>query len=561
MSSFPIYLAEASICLALFYTVYILLKGDTFFSLRRVYLLLTLILSLLIPQISLPFFKEELKQIQPIEKTSEIKDFPYHDTFEKIVVGQFPDTIMQNDVKKRIPIKALPGILYLIGFLFFLNRFIRNIKEIYRLYRFNPKERFQSYDVTLLRGDYPSFSFFNHIFLNSDKLCDEDRDYIMLHELVHVRLSHSIDIILMEICKVIFWFNPVIWQYKKALVAVHECQADSFFTREMPDKINDYQSLLLKQYLSKISIELAHPFNYSFIKYRIKMMTKIKSNRIAKYKLAFAIPIVFLGLLAFSNVDTDQGKTDSKSSTNYEPGPMGMVFIPQGNFTLIRTDGTATNKFNVSLDAFWMKETEVTNEEYADYLESLKKDSASAVYKSALPDLSIAPMEGYFEKMEYKKYPVVGVSYKQAGDFCKWKTRKENLQRNFAGKSFIADYRLPDEVEWVYASLSGQSPDEIKKPLVPGLMEIKKGKEIKKDLNDFGLIYMFSNVSEWTNTAFEPEKYMNELQNTPLYPSQNIVVRGENYKQALVNDKLILKGDKSFAYVGFRYVRTYMGNE
>jgi formylglycine-generating enzyme required for sulfatase activity len=78
------------------------------------------------------------------------------------------------------------------------------------------------------------------------------------------------------------------------------------------------------------------------------------------------------------------------------------------------------------------------------------------------------------------------------------------------------------------------------------------------DMNDWGLIFMYCNVSEWTNTSFDPDLYLNELHNYPLKNFDRIVVRGENYKKELTNDKLILNGNDAYDYVGFRYVRTYL---
>jgi hypothetical protein len=123
----------------------------------------------------------------------------------------------------------------------------------------------------------------------------------LLHEITHIKQWHSADIIFIELCKIFFWFLPVIWQYKLSLSKVHECLADEYLVGLKSDNIHDYQSLLLKQYLSNIKIELAHPFNYSLIKFRINMMTKTKSKWWAKYKLLFALPIIILSLVAFTN--------------------------------------------------------------------------------------------------------------------------------------------------------------------------------------------------------------------------------------------------------------------
>jgi formylglycine-generating enzyme required for sulfatase activity len=560
MNTFIIYLLEVSICFALFYLVYFLFKGDTFYYLKRFYLVFTVLISIIIPQLSSPNLPVDIEQLIIIEPTQDVSNITFQDTFEKVVFGQIPENIFTPE-SNFFDLLSLLVLFYLIGVLYFLYRLLRNFFHIFYLYKQNEKENYQNFKVVLLPENYPTFSFFNFIFLNNKNLSDRDKNDIILHEIVHVKQRHSIDILFIEICRILFWFNPIIWFYKSSIVKVHECLADQYFVENRPENIVEYQSLLLKQYLSKIHIELAHPFNYSLIKYRIKMMTKNKSKWWTKYKLIFALPIIVIGLIAFSNADLSLDEKTNKQNDYFEPNPMGMVFIPQGSFTLNRTNGNITKEFEVSIDPFWMKETEVRVEEYLNYLESLRKDSAKQVYEEALPNIDKVPFKGYYVNEEYKNYPMVGVSLIQAQDFCKWKTSQENQKLKSEGKHLVADYRIPSEIEWVFASFGGLKPNEITKPVNPGIIEIKRGKTIKKDRNEFGLIYMFSNVSEWTYTAYKPEEYLNNIQNYPDENTDNVVVRGDNYKKDLINDKLILSGNKSYEYVGFRYVRSYLGSQ
>jgi len=558
MNAFIIYLIEVSICFALFYSVYVLFKSDTFYYLKRYYLLFTALISLVIPQLPSSNLSSYTEQFIIKEPIQELGDITFHDTFEKVVIGQIPENIYSSG--KNFSLLSLLGIIYLIGFLYFLYRLLNNLFHIYQLVRHNEKVKDENFKIIILSNDYPTFSFFNFIFLNKKNLSNGDKRDVILHELVHVKQKHSIDILFFEICRVIFWFNPFIWFYKSAVVKVHECLADQYFIENRPENIVDYQSLLLKQYLSKFHIELAHSFNYSLIKYRIKMMTKNKSKWWAKYKLVFALPIVVIGFVAFSNADINLVENKNHEDS-FEAQPWGMLFIPQGSFLLKRTDGNVTKELKVSVDAFWMKETEVRVEEYSEYLESIKNDSSEQVFRNALPSVDNAPFKDYFVNEAYKKYPMVGISFLQAQNYCKWLTRKENLKLKGEGLHYVADYRLPIEAEWAFASFGGLNPNDIVKPTNNELTEIKRGKTIKKDRNEFGLIFMFSNVSEWTSTAFEPEKYMNEFQINPNANSNSIVVRGENYKKELDNDKLILNGNGSYDYVGFRYVRSYMGRQ
>lgn len=71
---------------------------------------------------------------------------------------------------------------------------------------------------------------------------------------------------------------------------------------------------------------------------------------------------------------------------------------------------------------------------------------------------------------------------------------------------------------------------------------------------------MFDNVSEWTFTVFEPDKYMEELLNYPEAIDEEIVVVGSKNKSLPNAGKTILAGGNSYSWVGFRYVLTYKDN-
>jgi formylglycine-generating enzyme required for sulfatase activity len=237
-----------------------------------------------------------------------------------------------------------------------------------------------------------------------------------------------------------------------------------------------------------------------------------------------------------------------------EPEPKEMYFIPAGSFVLKRTDGSKTKDFEVTIEAFWMKYGEVSNKEYFEYIKSIQKDSLKEFYESALPDPVKAPFKDYFSDKKYSDFPVVGVSLQQAVDFCKWKTRFENQKLLSKGKPPVQNYRIPTEVEWVYASFGGVKPEEISKPKVLGLSKISSNKQ-----NHWGLYNMFDNVSEWTCTAFDPGTYLSKLSNFYGNVTDKIVVRGNNYKNSVVEDKITLNGTNSYDYVGFRYIRSYLG--
>ena len=318
-------------------------------------------------------------------------------------------------------------------------------------------------------------------------------------------------------------------------------------------------------------------------------MEKNKSKWRAKYTLVFAIPVIVIGFVAFSNSDLNIRKHSGTGMTETETQPEGMVFIPQGSFIMKKSDGQTAKEISVSVDAFWMKETEVSVKEYFEYLESLKKDTTPEVYNAALPDFNKAPYENYFTDKKYEDYPVVGISLGQAKKFCLWKTNSENNELRSQGKPSIHNYRIPLEAEWVYASFGGMNPEDIVKPEISSL--IKTG---SKEPNKWGLYNMNDNVSEWSANILNPglrltSMHAQNIKGQPVFQKRDIadstsewqtidieprqfmsyydsllmqpgetMVKGNSYRNLATDENQILESSISYDYVGFRYVRSYL---
>ncbi|MFH2095365.1 MAG: SUMF1/EgtB/PvdO family nonheme iron enzyme [Bacteroidota bacterium] len=130
-------------------------------------------------------------------------------------------------------------------------------------------------------------------------------------------------------------------------------------------------------------------------------------------------------------------------------------------------------------DSLYMDATEITNVEYREYMHWLsgKMDKNNSIYRDALPDTLVWRSESaynepfveiYFRHPAYSNYPLVGVSYDQAVDYCIWRSNmvNENIYRKL-NKMEITDpvdpeeipeyvrYRLPSKEEWEYAARGG----------------------------------------------------------------------------------------------------------
>jgi hypothetical protein len=118
-------------------------------------------------------------------------------------------------------------------------------------------------------------------------------DYeLIIHEQAHCQQYHSIDILFIEIIKIIFWFNPIIWILKKEMQLNHEYLAD---TKVLQTKsLKSYQDILLNLVFRNNSTYLASNFNYSLTKKRLIMMTKNNSSMKSMVRKITIVPLVLI---------------------------------------------------------------------------------------------------------------------------------------------------------------------------------------------------------------------------------------------------------------------------
>jgi bla regulator protein BlaR1 len=155
------------------------------------------------------------------------------------------------------------------------------------------------YTLALTKQAHFPFSFMNVLFWSRDYTPeDQDAAHIEEHELAHIRQFHSLDILLLEIPGIFFWFNPLIYWYKKSIKNVHEYLADASVLEQT--SVRNYGTILLKHAQSGHHFALTHPLIPSQLKQRILMMTKTNSPKSLALKYALAVPALILFVLAFS---------------------------------------------------------------------------------------------------------------------------------------------------------------------------------------------------------------------------------------------------------------------
>ena len=119
----------------------------------------------------------------------------------------------------------------------------------------------------------------------------------MVHEKAHIRLGHSVDVLLADLFTALQWFNPAAWMMRDDLRAIHEYQADEEVVKSGID-VKQYQLLLVKKAFGANGRSVSNNFNHGELKKRITMMSMKKSSAFKALKFLYVLPLVCAGLAA-----------------------------------------------------------------------------------------------------------------------------------------------------------------------------------------------------------------------------------------------------------------------
>jgi len=280
------YLMEANLYLAIFYTAYYLfLSNDTHYTLNRAYLLISCVLSFIIPVIQLGFLKHIKPQapvVQHFNNSASVK------LIEITLVPPPPQFTWQDGM----------FYIYLAGSSVLLLILLFKLYQLVRLTRKSDTPTDASYKLIYLNDSNTAFSFFNFLFIGTKA---EGRETIIKHELVHIHQKHSVDIVFIEVLKIINWFNPFIYMLQHSLKAIHEYIADEKTAATETDAIT-YSTFLVHNAYGLSGSSITHSFfNYNLLKKRIIMLNQKRSGSLARLKYLLAVPICG-GLLCASTL-------------------------------------------------------------------------------------------------------------------------------------------------------------------------------------------------------------------------------------------------------------------
>jgi|ERR1035437_21886 beta-lactamase regulating signal transducer with metallopeptidase domain len=302
------YILKSSLSLLLLFGLYwLLLRNEKFFVFNRIFLVASVVFSMVVPFIYFPV------NIQTIPKLEYFIPAYNHTTLGNIFVGDVVPNAVNNTqsfVQNNttiISISVVLFILYFSGVLLFLIRFLRNLYLIIQRSRLSEKISFNNFKIVLTNDTTGPCCFFNNIFLNREDYLNGRIDKELLdHEMEHAKQSHTVDIILIELVKIFYWFNPIHLLYERAIRINHEYLADNGVIKVNSD-IESYTDKLLSFITCRSNMSLTSGSNNSFTKMRLIMIMKSRSGRFitgARISTTLVMLIFFTLILSFKRSNT-----------------------------------------------------------------------------------------------------------------------------------------------------------------------------------------------------------------------------------------------------------------
>lgn len=294
MAAFFIYAIRWAVTLTLLYSLYrLLLRRETFHRLNRTVLLAILVASPLLPLVPLhtdrpTALDAALTQIEgPLISMS-----PEAGIDGNVLTLQEKEEATSTQwVRYCVYIYIIGIVVALATYLFRLLTLMRVIRRSRRIAHPMVPD-----DVRLMldmRNSQPS-SWMHWIFIGPIDL-KQNAETVLRHELTHVRMGHSWDVMLSDLTCRLLWCLPFAWMLRQDLVDVHEYQADEAVLQGGVT-LEDYEHLLVRKAVQTQMLPITNTLRRGALKKRFAMMHCRRSSRRSRLKLLYLLPALAASL-------------------------------------------------------------------------------------------------------------------------------------------------------------------------------------------------------------------------------------------------------------------------
>jgi hypothetical protein len=272
------------------------LRKESYHNYNRLYLLATMLAGMIVPLLQ---WQDSARRLYPAAVEAPMAN----------VIKAKGNVVAAARSANNLSWEQWLLVLYIAGMVVAAGLLLKDIIKLVAYYRSGRRSGSDGWTVVETGNGHAPFSFFNLLFVCSKiDYSAEEWQMILQHERRHTKLRHFVDLLLLQLSKVAFWFHPLVYIYSKRLLLVHEYQADHVGSQ----RPQVYGRFLVEQAVLHAAPSVTHSFNRSPIKKRIVMLTR-KSSSIAKGKMLVLLPLAFASILCFSQ------NSFSQKAANGEP--------------------------------------------------------------------------------------------------------------------------------------------------------------------------------------------------------------------------------------------------
>ncbi len=350
MGSIVLYIIEWAFALLVLLAIYkAAFSGTTLHRFNRFYLLGATLLSALLPLVHVTITDSTpVAAGLSIEETGFARELSGTFTFTpepETMWADAPDLATDSTLpERRTSLWAVMLIgTYSIYVLTLIIGWTRGIIRARRFLKGKPRRRLSRTVWLVTHSEqYGPFSWMNYIVI-SDSENGFARRASLRHEYSHVKLLHSIDLVVLLACTIV---NPVCWLVLQEIKIVHEYEADDEVINRYGIHDQDYQRLLLIKAVGAEAYALASSFNLN-IKKRIIMMNKNKTRKSRLIWLLLLVPMLGVTSVLFArtekavNLDDKLRFTQSNAEMTFRL-PEPMIDYSSGSPASTRTSSSAS---------------------------------------------------------------------------------------------------------------------------------------------------------------------------------------------------------------------------